>query len=114
MATNPWLVFGLGLAGSIGTMLGTLYTSPDKYEPSPSVTVAAMTNGVSATSRNTRFGAGSTSCRPPFSPRYCLFNLRSWLELVYTPSAGWLRSRGSLRSCSFGCACQCSKNFDVD
>lgn len=30
MATNPWAVAGLGLVASIGTMYGTLYTSPDK------------------------------------------------------------------------------------
>jgi hypothetical protein len=30
MAMNPWLVAGLGLVGSIGTMYGTMYTSPDK------------------------------------------------------------------------------------
>ncbi|OJJ51286.1 hypothetical protein ASPZODRAFT_352263 [Penicilliopsis zonata CBS 506.65] len=31
MASNPWLVAGLGLVASIGTMYGTLYTSPDNY-----------------------------------------------------------------------------------
>ncbi|KAF7592719.1 hypothetical protein BBP40_012550 [Aspergillus hancockii] len=31
MAMNPWLVAGLGLVGSIGTMYGTFYTSPDNY-----------------------------------------------------------------------------------
>lgn len=31
MATNPWLVIGLGLATSIGTMYGTFYTHPDNY-----------------------------------------------------------------------------------
>ncbi|KAJ9260110.1 hypothetical protein DTO207G8_807 [Paecilomyces variotii] len=31
MATNPWAVAGLGLVASIGTMYGTLYTSPDNY-----------------------------------------------------------------------------------
>jgi growth hormone-inducible transmembrane protein len=30
MATNPWLVMGLGLAASLGTMYGTFYTHPDK------------------------------------------------------------------------------------
>ena len=30
MATNPWLVVGLGLACSLGTMYGTFYTNPDK------------------------------------------------------------------------------------
>lgn len=30
MATNPWLVLGVGLVGSIGSMYGTFYTSPDK------------------------------------------------------------------------------------
>lgn len=30
MATNPWLVIGLGLAASFGTMYGTFYTHPDK------------------------------------------------------------------------------------
>lgn len=30
MAMNPWLVLGVGLVGSIGTMYGTFYTSPDK------------------------------------------------------------------------------------
>jgi len=30
MATNPWLVIGLGLATSIGTMYGTFATHPDK------------------------------------------------------------------------------------
>ncbi|KAK4943387.1 hypothetical protein LTR10_017061 [Elasticomyces elasticus] len=31
MATNPWLVVGLGLAASIGTMYGTFNTHPDNY-----------------------------------------------------------------------------------
>lgn len=31
MSTNPWLVFGVGLAGSIGTMLATRATDPDNY-----------------------------------------------------------------------------------
>lgn len=31
MAMNPWLVFGVGLVGSIGTMYGTMATSPDNY-----------------------------------------------------------------------------------
>ncbi|KAE8349271.1 Bax inhibitor family protein [Aspergillus coremiiformis] len=31
MAMNPWLVAGLGLVGSIGTMYGTFYTSPNNY-----------------------------------------------------------------------------------
>jgi hypothetical protein len=30
MAMNPWLVMGVGLVGSIGSMYGTFYTSPDK------------------------------------------------------------------------------------
>lgn len=30
MATNPWLVIGVSLAASIGTMYGTFYTHPDK------------------------------------------------------------------------------------
>lgn len=30
MAMNPWMVLGLGLVGSIGSMYGTFYTSPDK------------------------------------------------------------------------------------
>lgn len=33
MAANPWLVMGGGLAASIGTMMGTFYTSPDNYIP---------------------------------------------------------------------------------
>ena len=32
MASSPWLVIGVGLVGSIGTMMGCMYTSPDKYE----------------------------------------------------------------------------------
>jgi len=31
MATNPWLVIGLSLAMSIGTMYGTFNTHPDNY-----------------------------------------------------------------------------------
>lgn len=31
MSANPWLVFGVGLAGSIGTMLATRATDPDNY-----------------------------------------------------------------------------------
>ncbi|KAJ5551549.1 Bax inhibitor 1-like protein [Penicillium sp. DV-2018c] len=31
MAMNPWLVMGVGLVGSIGSMYGTFYTSPDNY-----------------------------------------------------------------------------------
>ncbi|KAI9781313.1 MAG: hypothetical protein M1839_006106 [Geoglossum umbratile] len=31
MATNPWLVFGVSLAASIGSMYGTFATSPDNY-----------------------------------------------------------------------------------
>ncbi|KAI0031263.1 inhibitor of apoptosis-promoting Bax1-domain-containing protein [Vararia minispora EC-137] len=29
MAANPWLVLGVSLAGSIGTMMGAMYTSPE-------------------------------------------------------------------------------------
>jgi len=29
MSANPWLVFGVSLAGSIGTMMGAFYTSPE-------------------------------------------------------------------------------------
>jgi hypothetical protein len=31
MAANPWVVLGVGLVGSLGTMFGTLYTDPDNY-----------------------------------------------------------------------------------
>jgi hypothetical protein len=31
MAANPWMVLGVGLVGGIGTMMGTLYTDPDRY-----------------------------------------------------------------------------------
>ncbi|EOD50340.1 putative bax inhibitor family protein [Neofusicoccum parvum] len=31
MAANPWVVMGVGLAGSIATMMGTRATSPDNY-----------------------------------------------------------------------------------
>ncbi|PWY91120.1 Bax inhibitor family protein [Aspergillus heteromorphus CBS 117.55] len=31
MASSPWAVIGLGLVASVGTMYGTLYTSPDNY-----------------------------------------------------------------------------------
>jgi len=31
MAMNPWVVLGVGLVGSIGTMYGTRATSPDNY-----------------------------------------------------------------------------------
>ncbi|KAH0563332.1 hypothetical protein GP486_002108 [Trichoglossum hirsutum] len=31
MATNPWLVVGISLAASIGSMYGTFATSPDNY-----------------------------------------------------------------------------------
>ena len=31
MAANPWLVIGVSLAASIGTMYGCFATSPDKY-----------------------------------------------------------------------------------
>ncbi|KAI9883455.1 MAG: hypothetical protein M1823_004789 [Watsoniomyces obsoletus] len=31
MAMNPWMVLGVGLAASIGTMYGTFATSPDNY-----------------------------------------------------------------------------------
>ncbi|KAF9486352.1 hypothetical protein BDN70DRAFT_869859 [Pholiota conissans] len=30
MATNPWVVLGVSLVGSIGTMMGTMYTPPEK------------------------------------------------------------------------------------
>ncbi|PFH52341.1 hypothetical protein AMATHDRAFT_74387 [Amanita thiersii Skay4041] len=30
MAANPWVVLGFSLAGSIGTMMGTFYTPPEK------------------------------------------------------------------------------------
>jgi len=30
MAANPYVVLGVGLVGSIGTMMGTLYTPPEK------------------------------------------------------------------------------------
>lgn len=31
MAANPWMVLGVGLVGSIGTMYGCMATDPDKY-----------------------------------------------------------------------------------
>jgi FtsH-binding integral membrane protein len=31
MSANPWLVLGVGLVGSIGTMYGTMATSPSNY-----------------------------------------------------------------------------------
>jgi FtsH-binding integral membrane protein len=31
MATNPWVILGVGLAGSIGTMWGAMATDPDNY-----------------------------------------------------------------------------------
>ncbi|KAI9734235.1 MAG: hypothetical protein M1834_002337 [Cirrosporium novae-zelandiae] len=31
MAMNPWAVLGVGLAASIGSMMGTFYTDPDNY-----------------------------------------------------------------------------------
>lgn len=31
MASNPWLIMGVGLVGSIGTMMGTFYTDPENY-----------------------------------------------------------------------------------
>ncbi|OJJ86923.1 Bax Inhibitor family protein [Aspergillus glaucus CBS 516.65] len=31
MATNPWVVVGLGLVASMGTMFGTFYTPPENY-----------------------------------------------------------------------------------
>ena len=31
MTTNPWVVMGVGLVASVGTMYGTFATSPDKY-----------------------------------------------------------------------------------
>lgn len=31
MSANPWAVFGIGLVGSIGTMMGTFYTAPENY-----------------------------------------------------------------------------------
>ncbi|KAI9656147.1 MAG: hypothetical protein M1831_004718 [Alyxoria varia] len=33
MSASPWAVIGLGLAGSIGTMMATFYTSPENYVP---------------------------------------------------------------------------------
>ncbi|KAF1982578.1 hypothetical protein K402DRAFT_397480 [Aulographum hederae CBS 113979] len=33
MTANPWLVFGVGLVGSIGTMMGTRMTPPENYIP---------------------------------------------------------------------------------
>jgi hypothetical protein len=30
MAANPWMVLGVGLVGSIGTMYGCMATDPDK------------------------------------------------------------------------------------
>jgi len=30
MAANPWVVLGVGLAGSIGTMMATMATAPEK------------------------------------------------------------------------------------
>jgi hypothetical protein len=35
MAANPWLVLGVGLVGSIGTMYGCRATHPDKYVAAP-------------------------------------------------------------------------------
>lgn len=30
MAANPWMVLGVSLVGSIGSMMGVLYTPPEK------------------------------------------------------------------------------------
>jgi len=35
MATNPWIVLGVGLAASLGSMYGTFHRSPDKCVPLP-------------------------------------------------------------------------------
>jgi hypothetical protein len=37
MTANPWMVLGLGLVASVGTMLGTRMTDPDKSVFTPAL-----------------------------------------------------------------------------
>lgn len=39
MTTSPWVVLGVGLAASIGTMYGTFNTSPDEYVSPVSINI---------------------------------------------------------------------------
>lgn len=69
MTANPWLVFGGGLALSIGTMMGTFSTSPDKYVSTCSVWRAA--NFIIAMSKSMPSGLPSTWRKPDSSRLSC-------------------------------------------
>jgi len=71
MAANPWLVLGVGLAGSIGSMYGCFATAPKSmFLPLSLYTqTSPLTTPPSATFRNTPSGPPSASPKPPFSPR---------------------------------------------
>ena len=87
MTANPWLVMGVGLAASIGTMYGTFATSPDKYVTRPFLPNwrRTFTDKQLATSRNTLYGADSISAKPPSYPRFCSSSPLSSLERVSIP-----------------------------
>lgn len=69
MVANPWVVIGVGLAGSIGMMMGTMATAPEKYVPHFThyhrqygiYSIAYRTDNAIATSKNTPSGPASTS-----------------------------------------------------
>ena len=71
MSMNPWLVVGVGLAGSIGSMIATRATDPSKYaRASPFVHPLSHINlAVTVTSKNTPSGPPSTSPKQPSSAR---------------------------------------------
>ena len=86
MASKPWLVMGGGLVLSIGTMMGTFATPPEKYgafshDPDPTKLTASA-----ATSPSTLSGPASTPPRPPSSPRSSSSSRPSSRAPASTPS----------------------------
>lgn len=65
MATNPWVVVGVGLATSIGTMYGCIATSPEKYITQACIPGRKHLTFALAMSRNMHSGEGSMSPKPP-------------------------------------------------
>ena len=86
MTTNPWVVLGVGLAASIGTMYGTFATSPDKYasQASPENFEGRVLTEAIATSKNMPYGLASTLPKLPYCHPSCSFSPRSSLVQVST------------------------------
>ena len=84
MAANPWVVVGLGIGASIGTMYGCWATSPDKYVPR-NLYMLINSNGSPVMFRNMRYGEDSILPKPQSYRHSSSYNLPFSLELAFTP-----------------------------